>query len=63
MEFEDAGIVNVDDGGCREGKGVEPKTKGQQKRDVWAKKQARAAANAEASNTTMVGSNTLTSHL
>mmetsp|Transcript_17995 Transcript_17995/g.31010 ORF Transcript_17995/g.31010 Transcript_17995/m.31010 type:complete len:132 (-) Transcript_17995:93-488(-) len=30
------------------GKGVEPKTKGQRKRDKWAKVQARAAANAAA---------------
>lgn len=29
-------------------KGVEPKTKGQRRRDMWAKKQARAAANAAA---------------
>lgn len=28
--------------------GIEPKTKGQRKRDMWAKKQARAAANAAA---------------
>mmetsp|Transcript_117 Transcript_117/g.249 ORF Transcript_117/g.249 Transcript_117/m.249 type:complete len:132 (+) Transcript_117:121-516(+) len=30
------------------GKGVQPKTKGQRKRDKWAKVQARAAANAAA---------------
>jgi len=30
------------------GKGVEPKTKNQRKRDKWAKVQARAAANAAA---------------
>ena len=44
-------------------KGADPKTKGQRKRDMWAKKQARAAANAEAAKITMVGANTLTSQL
>ena len=28
MEFEDAGIVNVDDGGCREGEGGGAKNEG-----------------------------------